>query len=214
LLDTHVDLALCVGALLAFSCSNQNGGTSDPKPSHAVEAPAAAVTHDAAAGAQPATTGRKTVDLRVEPDPSVAPLAGADTSPLPATALVRYQVISHGPRCAGNYRFLMHQDGRLFFQQNKSGGNCGRGKPFDEPFAAEPTKTMPAEWVAELKKLIVQQGFFDLAAGYRATREGRGGAMEIMDVSLDGKTHRVVIQRLGHPAVEAISELVMAAVYE
>lgn len=229
LLADRADLVVCMGSLLAFSCTGQNSGTSDPKPGRvveqspvvgqppAVEQPPVVDAHDAAT-AEPRTNvtsgGRKNVELRVEPDPSVEPLAGADTAPLPATALVRYQVISHGPSCAGNNRFVVHGDGRLFFQQNKSGGDCDRGKPFDEPFSATPTKTMPADWVAGLKQLISEHGFFDLAAGYRAKRPGRGGAMHIMDVGLDGRSHRVVVERLGHPALDAIAAYVKTAVYE
>lgn len=158
--------------------------------------------------------GEEEAEVKEHPhsDPSLEPIEGADLSPLPDSAILRYQVLRLERGCRGNYRMVLHEDGKVFYQENQKDAECEPPQRFDAPLPDEPRKTLDEEKVAEIKELIRERGFFDLKRGYR--QPARDGAQEILEVQLDGKTHRVVVQFVDQPVVSAIRDAVLEPLYQ
>ena len=139
------------------------------------------------------------------------PVAGADQPPLPAGALLRFQHIYMGEGTAGNYRFVVHEDGRVFAQDN---GASDSDPPvlFTAPYPDQPTRVLNAAEVERIRALIREHEILSLAPGYAPNHKVFGGDMEILEVRVDGEEHRVITDRVEHPAFSAVRDAVHAMV--
>lgn len=157
----------------------------------------------------PATAGGQ--PRRLE-KPDLQPVAGVDQPPLPEGALLRFQHIYRGEGTAGNYRFIIHDDGRVFAQDN---GSSDSDPPvlYTAPYPAQPTKVLGAAELERIRDQIRQQDFLSLAPGYVANHKVFGGDMQILEVRIHGKEHRVITDRVEHPAFSAVRDTVQSMVF-
>jgi hypothetical protein len=153
------------------------------------------------------------MDTNLHSDPSLKPVEGADVSPLPEGALLRYQVIRLGVGCRGNYRFILYRDGRVFMQENGSRSGCEAPQRFDAPYPETPMATLSKEVVDAVVTLIREREFFRLSIGYRPPQRRFDGAMQILEVALDDTSHRVILEKVEHPVVSAIRDAVLTPLY-
>jgi hypothetical protein len=158
---------------------------------------------------QPPTAGGQQ-GQRVE-KPDLQPVAGADQPPLPEGALLRFQHIYRGEGTAGNFRFVVYEDGRVFAQDN-GGSDSDPPVLFTAPYPAQPTRVLGAAEVERIRAQIRQQGFLSLAPGYAPSHKVFGGDMQILEVRIDGKEHRVITDRVEHPAFSAVRDTAQAVV--
>ncbi len=145
-------------------------------------------------------------------DLTLAPLPGMDADALPAGVLLRLQAVELGDFTRANYRVLLHEDGRLFVQQNsRAGHDAVSPAVYAEAYPASPSKVLDAAVLTALRSEIQAQRFFDLAPGYRSRSDGSEGALRILEIRLDGASKRVITRRVNLPAIEVIEERVWAA---
>ncbi len=162
-------------------------------------------------GVGTANVGADSADGGPVPAPDLKPEEGADLSPLPAGALVRYQVLSLMKGCRGNLRFVLYDDGRFFVQRNVR-GDCPYPQRFDAPLPAGPSRTLAAADMAAIRAVVAAQRVDTLADGYRPQRGVDDGAEEILEVVLaPGRVKRIVAMQVEHPAINAIRDRILVA---
>ncbi|WP_428268379.1 hypothetical protein [Haliangium sp.] len=214
-----IALAVVVApALVLGACSRQNGdNASSVTPSVSPTASTAKPALPQPSPSQPTPAAdepsKPMDDPNLQSDPGLEPVDGAEVTPLPSGALMRYQIIRLGVGCRGNYRFLLHADGRVFMQENGARANCEPPQRFDADYPAEPMGTLTQAQVDEIKALMRKHDFFALSVGYKRPNRRFDGAMEILEVQLEGKTHRVVLEKVEHPAVSALRDAVLTPLY-
>jgi hypothetical protein len=113
-----------------------------------------------------------------------------DNDPLPATALVKFQSLARGPNVAGNYRWVLHDDGRLFVARN-SADAAATGAVFDTALPATPTKTLPPATVKAVEQRL-RDAKFATQPPYQANPSTQDGSWYIVTARLDGKLHEVI----------------------
>ena len=128
-----------------------------------------------------------------------------DTDPLPPEALVKFQAISRGPRPAGNHRWLLYRDGRLFLARHSGVADSAR-LPFDTPLPDTPTLTLPPEQVAEVERRL-RQANFTTQPPYQVDPGVEGGAYFIVTARLDGVVHEVIYEAYAPPLVEFLAAI-------
>jgi len=120
-------------------------------------------------------------------------------SRLPQGALARFQVINRGKNVAGNYRWVLYPDGRLFMAQNS-----GRGKdaeiPFDTDLPNEPTKHLPKEMVEQVEQQLRESDFVHQPA-YQQEPNTEDGDYVIVTARLDGVENEVIYDAVSPPPV-------------
>lgn len=148
------------------------------------------------------------IALEVIEDPQVVAVDGAEPPALDDGRWLRYQLISLGKGCRGNYRFEVRRDGAVFWARNQR-SDCAPPQRFDVEYPAEPTAVLDEAARAALQAKIDEVGFFALPGAWRNPRGVDGGAMAILDIAGPVGAHRVILQQGEHPAVTAIHDEVM-----
>jgi hypothetical protein len=128
-----------------------------------------------------------------------------DTDPLPPGALVKFQAISRGPRPAGNHRWLLYDDGRLFLARHSGAADSDR-LPFDTPLPDAPTLTLPRERVAEVERRL-REARFAGEPPYQVNPSVQDGAYFIVTARLDGAVHEVIYEAYAPPLVEFLGDI-------
>lgn len=128
-----------------------------------------------------------------------------DTDPLPPAALVKFQAISRGPRPAGNHRWLLYTDGRLYLARHSGVADSER-LPFDTPLPATPTLTLPRARVAEVERRL-READFVTQPPYQVDPSVEGGAYFIVTARLDGVVHEVFYEAYTPPLVEYLAAI-------
>jgi len=141
--------------------------------------------------------------------PDLVPLKGMETDPLTSPTWVRFQLVGLHDTSRVNRRFKIDDDGRVFTQEN---GEQDLDPParWEAPYPAEPTIQLKPDKVSELKE-IVRRNFFSLAPGYLAYLDG--GAIRMLEVNLDGRYHRVIVEKARHPVFNKVLQAFEEAVY-
>lgn len=123
----------------------------------------------------------------VERGPRPADLQGIPAGELPAGALLLFRV--YCPDVRSNYRWLLHEDGRLFMNEHTWEGDPAQA--FDVDWAAEPSRRVDAAFLEQVRQQLAQSSFFEQAPyqRYRAYDSGRTYAVT---ARADGKTHEVI----------------------
>lgn len=144
--------------------------------------------------------------------PDVRAVDGVEPPPLPEAVLLRFQHIYMGDGARGNFRIRLHGDGALYLQKNRK-GELDPPDRYEDDYPTEPTKVLTAADLERVRDLIRTQRFFSLVAGYCTRRGMDGGAMEILEVRMDGREHRVVVDRTEQPSFAAIREGLLREIY-
>ena len=105
-----------------------------------------------------------------------------------------YIAASKNPR--NNYRWELHQDGRLFAVQH-SGQNPSFEITFDQPLPSQPTKILSKDEIQTLYSQLEQAKFFDQPKLQRIPVEG--GIYVILRVRQGDRTHEVVYENVENP---------------
>lgn len=127
-------------------------------------------------------------------------LAGRDTRPLPAGALLRFQTISHHPDPRTNHRWELYDDGavHLAFHSRDDEGPA----PFDTELPDAPTGRLEESSVAEIRTLLEEEGFAELAPHQQL--DGEDGSWRVVTARVGGVEHEVVFDRVTTPLVERL----------
>jgi hypothetical protein len=126
--------------------------------------------------------------------------------PLPAGALVRFQVISRGPNPRYNYRWELYQDGRWHLARH-SGETNGSDAPFDTELPSKPTRHLPPDVVVEVREQLEVADFWAQPA-YQANRSVRNGAFYIVTARSGDQVHEVIYEADYPPLVEFLDEFI------
>ena len=132
-------------------------------------------------------------------------LANRDLEPLAPGALVKYQYISRGRNAAGNYRFVLYEDGRWFYTEN-SGETAAWEQPYNTPLPDQATRQMPPEVIEQTLNLLDQESFFSQSP-YQVQLGPREGSFYIVTAQRDGRIHEVIYVNTSNPLVDYLHDL-------
>ena len=124
------------------------------------------------------------------PEPLEIRLRRRDVSPLPQGALARFQVINRGKNFAGNYRWVLYPDGRLFVAQN-NGRGADAETPFDTDLPKAPTKRLPKAVVEQVEHQLREADFVHQPA-YQEEPNTEDGDYVVVTARLDGQENEVI----------------------
>ena len=126
-----------------------------------------------------------------------------DTDPLPDGALVKFQAISRSPDPRTNVRWVLDDDGavRLAYHSRRTDSAV----PFDTKLPRKPTGTVDASTVDEIRTLLDEEGFAELAP-YQ-WRAGEGGAWFVVTARAGGAVREVIYDRASTPLVDRLQRV-------
>jgi hypothetical protein len=124
-----------------------------------------------------------------------------DTEPLPAGALVRFQVISRAKNPSNNYRWLLYEDGRWFMAWHSGDTSGDLDVPLDTELPSTPTQTLPGNVMDEIGQKLNEA---DLPGQqpYQADPTVEGGSYYVVTARVDGREYEVIYDALYPPLVE------------
>lgn len=123
-----------------------------------------------------------------------------DKSRLPSDALVRFQVISRGKNPAHNYRWVLYNDGRLFYAKHSGDTSGDYRDPFDTDLPAKPTKTMDEKEVNEVRSQLKKADFADQDS-YQVDPSVEDGSFYVVTARTNGRAHEVIYDGVRPPLV-------------
>lgn len=132
-----------------------------------------------------------------------------DTSPLPPDALVRFQLMNRGKNPRPNYRWVLHEDGRLFLARHSGDTSGDYLTPFDTELPAKPTKVLPPGAVNEVKEQLGQARFLEQAPYYLDKTVEDGGSY-VVTARINGKVYEVIYEAYSPPLVKFLSTIASA----
>lgn len=200
--------------LLALGCQSKSPSQEGSKTALSKVEPAAKAPQKKEATATMTPPKQK---AEGEPQAEIAPAKGADVSALPADVFMRFQEIKlAGEGCSSNYRFLLHDNGRFFMQQNSAKDDCSKrpaGSAFNKGFESKPMKELDAKALGAIRTALDRHGFAGLPTSISPPSKRFDGSMKIMEVRSGGKVKRVISVKSASKAIEAILEAIWAQVY-
>ena len=123
--------------------------------------------------------------------------------------VIEYRRIGRLPTCIGNERIRIEGDGRVLHSRNTA--ECEPGMLWSAPWQTAGTLDVSA--LARLEQQIVETGVLQLPA-QSIDDATEGGKREEIDLVLDGRSYRVVVENTDLPSFRAAVGLlwgVMAA---
>jgi hypothetical protein len=138
------------------------------------------------------------------PDQLDIRLERRDALPLPADALVRFQLINRGKSSRPNYHWVLYNDGRWFLARNVGGKHWQ--VPFDTDLPAEPTRRFQADVVDEVKEQLQRADFLSQAP-YQENRTVRDGGYIIVTARVEERVHEVIYVATRPPLVEFLTAI-------
>lgn len=115
--------------------------------------------------------------------------AKRDRTPLPDDAWIKFQSIRLGPGISSNYRFLIMQDGRLFYSANRRDEPEDRTIIYNTPMPELPTRTLSPETMDEIRDRLEETDFFSQAVFQRNLV--RDGGLRIVSIRKLDIVHEV-----------------------
>lgn len=129
-------------------------------------------------------------------------LAGRDTTPLTTDMLVKYQYIALIPARATNFRFIVYQDGRLYYAANSAEEN---NPIYNTPLPDEPNRVLPADTIANIKAQLAAVGFFEQPP--YLSIPSRGGAVAIVTARRGNRVHEVWYENVNNDLLELLHSI-------
>jgi hypothetical protein len=123
-----------------------------------------------------------------------------DKSRLPSDALVRFQVISRGKNPGHNYRWVLHEDGNLYYARHSGDTSGDYRDPFDTDLPSEPTKRLSADAVDEVMAQLDEADFAN-EDRYQADPSVEDGSFYVVTARIEGKVHEVIYDGARPPLV-------------
>lgn len=142
--------------------------------------------------------------------------SGADHDPLESDVLIKYQVIRlHGNGCSSNYRFILHDDGRFYFQENVQ-EDCHlrpNNSSFNKPFDDKPFKVLGEKSLAKIKKAIKKHKLHELKGAYFPPFRVFDGSVQIVQYYSEGKSHVIFNFQQARKEIEPLLRVIWKEVY-
>ncbi len=139
------------------------------------------------------------------PDQLDIRLERRDTNELPPNALIKFQVINRGKNPQHNYRWVLFEDGRLFFAWH-SGSSEDWQTPFDTDLPTSPTTQLKEEIVEEIRQRLQEAEIINQAP-YQADKSVQDGGFYIITVRLENESHEVIYEGIYPPLVEFLETI-------
>lgn len=138
------------------------------------------------------------------PPPPFQDMTGQETAPLTDGTLLRYQYIALAPTVATNFRYVLHDDGRLYFAQNSSAPN---DPIYNTPLPSEPTRTLSESELAAVNAALDAVDFFNQPA--LVSVKARGGALMVVAARRGDMVHEVWYENGNNPLLELLHGLAL-----
>jgi hypothetical protein len=121
------------------------------------------------------------------------------SEPIPDDVLMSFYYIAAAKSPHPNYRWDLHQDGRLFLVHH-SGQNVSYEITFDQPLPLQPNTILSNDEIETLYSQLEQAKFFE-QPGFQKT-DAKDGNYVVVRVHMADKFHEVVYQNVEDPFVE------------
>jgi hypothetical protein len=193
-------LALVVGCGGRNTERTDKGMGSSPPPA-APETPAAPHLKPAL---EPGGTMPSTTPGQALPTPFDARVTWVLESALPEDVVIEFSLVSMGKLPYGNYRWRLHRDGRLFYQQHTRKPGDWQ-VPFDQAWPGKSALRLDANEIAALVDKLESAGFFR-HAGYQADPNVDDGAFYIVRAR-DDSVNTVVYQNITPAPIPDLTRL-------
>lgn len=128
-----------------------------------------------------------------------------ETTPLPPGTWLRFQAINRGKNPRHNYRWILYEDGKLFFTAH-SGDTSDWQTPFDIGWPATPSQNLARQRVDEVKKRLDEADFF-AQSPYQVDNTVEDGGFYIVTARLDSREHEVIYEAIYPPLVEFLKTI-------
>jgi hypothetical protein len=119
---------------------------------------------------------------------------------IPGDVIVSFYYISISKDYSPNYRWELHQDGRLFLVHH-SGKNISFDITFDHPLPLKPTKILTKSQIQALNSQFEQAKFFEQPK-FQKRLNVEGGSCVIVRVRHGDKSHEVVYENVESSLIE------------
>jgi hypothetical protein len=135
-----------------------------------------------------------------------APPAPGATAPAATTFTAEYRFISKFPTCLGNRRVKIDINGNVFAATNQT--ECDKGQAWSTPYPNHPVRTLGGPERQRIAAAIRSSGFLGLSSN---SGEVDDGAIEEIDVSVDGVPHTVRMDNATAPAFQQVRQALLGA---
>lgn len=124
---------------------------------------------------------------------------------MPEDVIVSFYYIGAGKNPSANYRWQLHEDGRLFLSRH-SGQNLRSDVIFDRPLPNHPTTVLTADEIDDLYAHFEQSDFFQ-QPGFQRNPRAEDGSYVIVRARQDSRTYEVVYQNVEEPPVDYLYDI-------
>jgi len=193
----------CTGKPPQRDDAEQQVAQGKPPPGEPAESPSPAEDASRTAGKKHPMVGQQ--EKQALPDSLDKRVAAVVAAPVAADVLLSYAYVARAKSPSGNFRYELHEDGRIFSVEHSGAGRDWQ-VPFDEPLPDEPERVVDAKKIAEVRRVLEEHGFF-AHPGYEARVGTKGGAYTIVRARKNGELHTVVFENVKSPLLDFLYDL-------
>ena len=139
------------------------------------------------------------------PKKLAADLEKRDQIPLGEDAFIKFQSIRLAPGLSGNYRYLILQDGRLFYAANVREFPKDRSIIFNTAMPETPNRILTGDEIGQIRSLLNEVDFFNQQV-YQL-EPVRDGGLKIVTVRHGSKVHEVWYSNVHNPLTDYLQEI-------
>jgi hypothetical protein len=144
------------------------------------------------------------------PDAADRGLGERDRSPLPADALVKYQVIAVAPGISHNLRFILYEDGRLRHAACELSPPETRTQVFNTKLPETPNGQLTQDEVDAIRAAIDVVGFAE-ESPYVANKNVRDGSIGVVTARVNGTVYEVWYENVSNELTDLLDAVVPAS---
>lgn len=129
----------------------------------------------------------------------------SDRAPLSEDAWIKFQSVSLLPGIAKNYRYLLMQDGRLYYAANEQKPPEDHEQVYNVDLPEEPNRILSENEIDSLCQMLQEVDFFNQRV-YQQTKT-RDGSLSIVTVRRGDQVHEVWYANVDNALTEALQSI-------
>lgn len=128
-----------------------------------------------------------------------------DQSTMEDDDFIKFQMISLMPGIAKNFRFLIKNDGQLFYAENTSEQPEDRSQIFNTQLPEEPDRQLAAKTMSDIQEKIEEVDFF--AEPAYQTSKAKDGSLTIVTIRREGQMHEVWYENIHNSLTDLLHSI-------